>query len=251
MVESLDAISQLPNLQDLKLADNELKGALPASITALEKLEVLEIQGNKLDRLPDSLRELVKLRVLNISSNCFSSLPIESLGRLPLVELIASRNKLSGALFHSDVTEMSRLQRLDIANNSLSYLSDSAELCLPSLRDLDMSFNRISSLPDMSSWSCLSTFAAEDNKLSSLPSGFTTLQTVKTINLTGNDFSRLDPNLGRMDGLVSLQIAANPIRESKFLSMNTEEIKRALRQRLEMPVVVDPLLEMMQSMGQS
>lgn len=249
-VDCFDIIAQMPYLRELRLADNMLEGTLPSSISAMESLEVLELQGNKLSMLPDSLGDLIRLRVLNVANNVLEGLPIEPLAQLPLVELVVSKNKLSGALFSSSITELSRIQRIDVANNQLTALSDAHSLHLPTLKDLDISINRISTLPDMSTWTNLGTFIAEDNQFTACPPGFTTLQFLRTVNFTGNDFSKLDPEIGRMDGLTSLQIAANPIRESKFLSMNTEQIKNSLKARLAAPAVMDPLLEMMQSMGQ-
>lgn len=234
----------------MKLADNELIGALPTSISRLQKLEVLELQGNKLDSLPESLKDLLKLRVLNVSNNRFTSLPMAALCQLPLADLVASKNLLRGALFDCHTTEMATLQRLVLANNQLTLLADSTELSLPSVVDLDISFNRISMLPDVSSWASLTTFIAEDNKFSALPAGFTTLQNVKTVNLTGNDIARLDPQIASMDGLTSFQIEANPIRERKFLSMDTDGLKEALKQRLPKPAIVDPLVEVMGSVDQ-
>ncbi|KAF2097568.1 L domain-like protein, partial [Rhizodiscina lignyota] len=236
--DCLEVIAQIPSLRELRLSENGLQGTLSPAISSMQNLEILELQGNKLSQLPDTLGELVKLRVLNVSANVLQSLPTESLSQLPLVELLASKNKLSGALLPSTVTVMSRIQRIEVSNNQLTALSDANTLSLPALKDLDISINRMSSLPDMSTWTNLGTFIAEDNIFSACPPGFTSLESLRTVNFTGNDFSRLDPEIGRMDGLVSFQIAANPIRESKFLSMNTEQLKASLKARLAAPAIV-------------
>lgn len=102
----------------------------------------------------------------------------------------------------------------------------------------------------MTSWTSLTTIVAEDNSLTEFPAGFTELQSVKSANFNGNDIRKLDPQLARMDGLDRLDISGNPMGESRFLSMSTEEVKRVLRGRLAAPAIVDPLVEMMQSMGQ-
>jgi Leucine-rich repeat (LRR) protein len=191
----------------------------------------------------------VKLRTLNVSRNNFTSLPMRILSQLPLIELNASRNALGGEpLFPSCVTDLPILQRLTVSSCNLTSLTSASELSLPSLIELDISFNRITALPDVSSWFSLATLSAEDNALSTLPKGFTSLQTVRSVNLTGNDIARLDPRIANMEGLTTLNIAANPIRETKFLSMSTDALKETLRQRLAAPEM-DPLMEMMQSFG--
>lgn len=214
----------------------------------LQSLEILELQSNKLTALPHSLSELKALRILNVANNSLSALALETLEGLPLTEVNASKNALAGTLTSSSVTCLAKLQRLDVSCNSLTSLSD-GDLYLPALRDLDVSFNRLTALPAMTSWTSLTILNAEDNSIASLPVGFTGLQTVRSANFTGNDLRKLDPEIALMDTLESLNIAANPMAESKFMSMSTEEVKRTLKSRLAAPGVVDPLLEMIESMG--
>lgn len=241
-------ISQITNLRDLRIAENALEGPLPASISRLEKLEVLELQSNKLTSLPDTLPELKSLRTLNVANNSLSSLSLDLLENLPLIEIVASKNALKGTLFTSSVACLAKLQRLDISCNSLTTLS-SGNLYLPLLRELNVAFNRLTSLPAMTSWTSLMVINAEDNSIATLPAGFTELQKVKSANFTGNDIRKLDPEVALMEGLENLQIAANPMVETKFMSMTTEEVKRSLKGRLAVPGVVDPLMEMIQAMG--
>ena len=93
-------------------------------------------------------------------------------------------------------------------------------------------FNQISALPDISTWTCLTTILAEDNKINELPHGFTESTTLKSVDFTGNDLTKLDERIAGMDGLETLKIGGNSIRERKFLTMSIEEIKRDLRARL-------------------
>jgi Leucine-rich repeat (LRR) protein len=231
MNDSLETIAQISSLRELRISENVLTGELSSCLCSLTQLEVLEVQGNKLCDLPEELSALTHLRTLNVSNNQLASLPILALSRVPLVTLIATKNQITGALFTDSDCIMSRLQTLDVSVNSLTAFSTGL-VSLPSLRELNISFNRITELQNMSSWTSLINLYAEANKLSSLPEGFTTISTLVHVDLTSNDLPRLDPRLGSMEKLQTFKIAANPIRERKFLTMGTAELKRDLKARL-------------------
>ncbi|KAJ9649751.1 hypothetical protein H2199_000530 [Coniosporium tulheliwenetii] len=230
-VDALNTIAQVESLKELKLADNSLEGQLPNAICRLKRLEVLEVQGNRLSSLPDSLLELINLRILNLSDNSLSALPVNALSSLPLIELLAAKNRLNGALFNESCT-LHRLQLLDVSNNALDSLSGNEPLSLPTLRTLNINTNRIKSLPNLSTWTSLISLLAQDNKLSDLPNGFTTLPSLRNVDFTGNDFTKLNERLALMKSLEVFTIAANPLRERKFLTMSTDNLKQDLAARL-------------------
>ncbi|KAE9983223.1 hypothetical protein EG328_010164 [Venturia inaequalis] len=233
MNDALETITQITTLRELKIADNLLTGDL-SSIDLLSSLEVLDVSGNKLSLLPDELGSLSKLRILNVSNNQLTSLPTNQLSHISgLVEILASKNRLNGAFFTMAGTTMARLQILDISSNSIITLYDgSAGPELPALHTLNISFNQITSLPDLSSWTSLASLLAEDNNLSTFPHGFTESCTLRLVDLTGNDLTKLDEGIAKMDSLETLKIGGNAIRERKFLTMSVDEIKRDLRARM-------------------
>jgi len=219
------------------MAENALSGKLSSSIQQLTNLEVLELQGNKLSSLPEEIRALANLRILSLSGNHLATLPTASLACTSLVELTASKNHLFGTLFAPSTPSLSRLRILDVSVNRLDTLhpADAAAPSLPELRTLNIAFNNITGLPPLSSTPNLTELLAEDNKISSLPSGFTDSETLRVADFTGNDFSRLDEKIALMDSLESFRVDANPLREKKFLTMKTAELMADLRRRLEAP----------------
>jgi Leucine-rich repeat (LRR) protein len=232
MNDALETISQISSLRELKIADNLLTGEL-TFIECLTSLEVLDVSGNKLSSLPDEIRQLVRLRSLNVANNQLTDLPMNELSCMPLVEILASKNKLSGALFNAPGTRMDRLITLDISINNFSTLyTGAASPEFPALRTLNISFNAMASLPDLTAWTSLTTLLAEDNKLTTLPEGFVESTSLRTVDLTGNDLSKLDERIALMEGLEGFKVAANPLRERKFLTMGTAELKRELGARL-------------------
>lgn len=237
--DCLEIISQVATLRDLKLGYNLLYGAIDECFGKLENLEILDLQNNNISALPKGLVNLSRLRVLNLNENAFESLPFENLSKLPLTELQARKNALSGILIHHpDGNGLSQLQTLDVSINRLTLLAPVTQpLVLPSLHQLSVSMNRIESLPNMESWTRLLTIAADENNITAFPEGLTSLE-VRSIDFGSNEIRILPPEIGFMDSLAMLRISGNPLRDKKFSSLTTEDLKAALAARLE-PVPTD------------
>lgn len=147
----------------------------------------MDLQRNALTSLPDALADLVRLRILKLTENKFKSLPFETLRRLPLIEIFAAKNNLTGTLFAEEVDELPALQVLDVTANALTSLDVSGTLKLPSLHQLSCSCNRLTKLPNLESWVSLITIAAEDNNIDLIPEGFTLLSKIKNVDFNGNN----------------------------------------------------------------
>ena len=229
--KSLNIITQVKSLRNLRLADNSLDGVLTPQLANMEKLETLDISNNAITALPPNIDSNTKLRVLNVAGNQVSSLSFELLESLPLIEIDAARNRLSGALFPTGVTGLLDLKTLDVANNALTSIGESRAIELPSLQSLNVMENRISQMPDMLGWTELLTLVMAGNRLALVPESIIALKKLKSIDFSRNDIRKLDERLGLMDSLSMLRIGNNPLRERKFLTMDTETIKRELRNR--------------------
>ena len=206
---------------------------LSSDITKLQNLELLDLQRNTLTTLPENISALRRLRVLNIQQNQLTSLDFETLRDLPLIELQASKNKLAGVLLPEEVQILPTLQILDVACNNLTSLAACQGLQLPSLHRLSCSANRLESLPQLSSWPSLLTLIADENHLAAIPDGFVDLLKVKHVDFSGNNIRLLDDNIGGMENLDIFRISGNPLKEKKFASMSTEELKRNLKARMD------------------
>lgn len=231
----LEIISQCTNLRDLKLGNNLLYGPLEDAFI-LESLEILDLHGNNISALPCGIDRMKRLRILNLDENAFETLPFQSLSTLPLSELLVRKNKLAGTLIESGVEILSQLQILDCSSNQLSHITSpdaKKPLRLPSLHQLTVSANRLKSLPDMSSWESILTINADDNSILAFPDGFITRHTLRHAGFSSNDIRIVPPEIARMDGLAMLRITGNPLRDKKFTSLTTEELKDALLARLE------------------
>ncbi|CAG8287052.1 unnamed protein product [Penicillium olsonii] len=232
-MEHIEIISEITSLTDLKLANNQLEGVLAPFMGRLDKLESLDLRGNKLITLPEEITGMKSLRTLDVSENKLTSLPFEVFSKLPLKTLNAQKNKLEGTLIPESVGRWDTLQLLNVANNAVVVFSSNDTLDLPNLHTLLIGVNRITHLPCVSSWQSLLTLSAEENKISELPTGFVELKSIKKADFTGNDLTRLEDKMGLMESLTSLRVANNPLRERRLLTMDTEDIKRDLRSRCE------------------
>lgn len=232
-MDNIQIFTEMPSLIDLKLANNKLDGQLSTVFGGLHQLDSLDLRGNSLTSLSEGLAGLSSLRTLDVSENKLTSLPFELLSKLPLKTINAQKNKLKDTLIPASVKSFETLQSLNIANNVVVVFSENDVLHLPNIHTLLIGVNRITHLPCMSSWQSLLTLSAEENKISEIPPGFVELRNIKKADFTGNDLSRLDEKMGYMESLTSFRVANNPFRERRFLTMDTEDIKRDMRSRCE------------------
>ena len=233
--ECFDTVVQISSLRELRLSDNSLDGAVLKNLCRLPNLQVLDVHNNRIADIPDNLHKLGHLRVLNLAGNRLRSVPTESLRLLPLVEIDVSRNMIGATLLPRGLEGFRSLQLLNVSSNALSYLTEDDIISMPELQYLSVSDNRLQSLPNFSSCFALKTLIAANNALCSLPDGLQTLPSLRNINLMGNNVKQLDPHIGVMNNLSMLNIANNPLQERRFLTMNTEDIKRELQERLVAP----------------
>ncbi|XP_036680631.1 leucine-rich repeat and calponin homology domain-containing protein 4 isoform X2 [Balaenoptera musculus] len=149
---------------------------VPEAACQLVSLEGLSLYHNCLRCLNPALGNLTALTYLNLSRNQLSSLP-SYICQLPLRVLIVSNNKL-GAL-PPDISA------LDASSNELQSIP--AELCgLPSLRDLNVRRNQLSTLPDELGDLPLVRLDFSCNRVSRIPVSFCRLRHLQVILLDSN-----------------------------------------------------------------
>ncbi|KAH6692280.1 leucine-rich repeat-containing protein [Plectosphaerella plurivora] len=232
----LEPISEITTLRDLKLANNLFYGPVDPCFSNLQNLEILDLHGNNISSLPVNFGNLERLRNFNISENSLEVLPFSALAKMPLNELLAQKNQLSGTLIEAGVDVMPKLQTLDISCNQLTYIvAPGSTVAFPLLHQLTMSMNRMKALPNVTSWTSLLTLTADENTIAEFPEGFLTLERLRHVDFTANDIRIVPSELARMDNLTMIRLSGNPLRDKKFISFTTEELKDALSARLEPP----------------
>jgi Leucine-rich repeat (LRR) protein len=202
----------------------------------LTALEILDLHGNAITALPQNINEMFNLRILNLGENKLENLPFNELEKLPLTELVLKKNNLKGTLIAAGTIGFKQLQTLDIACNQLTHLVPTGStIQFPVLHTLTLSMNRIQELPDMVSWPSLLALTADENNIAAIPESFFSLEKLRQADFSSNDIRVVPPELARMDNLAMIRLSGNPLRDKKFVSMPTEELKEALAARLEPP----------------
>ncbi|OAA42416.1 Leucine-rich repeat, typical subtype [Beauveria brongniartii RCEF 3172] len=232
----LQILSQMTALRDLKLANNNLSGPLNAAISLLDGLEALDLHDNKLSSLPEDMHKMSRLRILDLGQNNFESISFAALADLPLSQLVLRQNKLTGTLIEDPIDAMRTLQTLDISCNQIKYIMPSSTVvAFPALHTLSASMNRLQELPEMSSWSSLLTLTLDENGIAAIPESFMSLTKLRQVDFSGNDIRVVPPELSRMDSLSMIRLSGNPLRDKKFVTATTDELKEILASRLEPP----------------
>ncbi|KAM5382545.1 hypothetical protein ACJZ2D_002549 [Fusarium nematophilum] len=233
---SLDTISQITSLRDLKLANNLFFGPLNSNLSNLSELEILDVHGNNISALPRKIENMSRLRILNLSENSFEALPFDGLASLPMTELNVRKNKLAGTLIEEQIDNLPQLQTLDASANQLQRLVPlGSAIHFPVLHSLSLSMNRLQGLPDMTSWTNLLTLTVDENSISGIPNSFISLEKLRHADFSSNDIRVVPPEVSRMENLSMIRLSGNPLRDKKFLSITTDELKEILAGRLEPP----------------
>ncbi|XP_060067336.1 malignant fibrous histiocytoma-amplified sequence 1 homolog [Ylistrum balloti] len=144
------------------------------SLGTLTKMKVFEAVGNYLFKLPSAFGNCKDLKTLNLSFNYFNRLSPSVFKLENLTELDVSNNELTE--LSSDVGQMKNLKALNLSGNMLSGVPDELSKCkalenvnlsrkwyprdggmtelpsaacsLPELRQLDVSWHQIHTIPD-------------------------------------------------------------------------------------------------------
>ncbi|KIX04326.1 uncharacterized protein Z518_05193 [Rhinocladiella mackenziei CBS 650.93] len=227
-----EIVGQIPQLKELVIGENLINGTLELMSSHLEHLQILDLHGNGLQNFgPSALSQLRNLRKLDLAGNRFETLPWESLSILPLTELNVSKNRLSGVLFHGSPIP-SDLRIVDASYNALEEVTE-GEFDLPNLRSLTLDGNRLARLPDLTRCKNLQTLRVAENQLNEIPMNFSQMQALKNADFGHNNIRSIPPEVARMDSLSSLTVVGNPLRERKYLTMSTTELKSNAEKKLD------------------
>lgn len=135
------SLSSLVNLQILSLRVNSFSGWVPPSIFTLNKLESIDLSHNSLSGvLPNTLNSATSLSRLDLSYNKLTG----SIPKLPpnLYQLAIKANSLSGFLYQNSFTELTRLDTVELSENSLVGVLQPWFFNLPSLQQVNLSKNK-------------------------------------------------------------------------------------------------------------
>uniref|UniRef100_A0A804JP42 Receptor kinase-like protein Xa21 n=1 Tax=Musa acuminata subsp. malaccensis TaxID=214687 RepID=A0A804JP42_MUSAM len=240
--EFVSSLANCSLLKELRLAMNNLSGALPASIANLStQLNTITLGRNQISgsfpsgiknfvnlvtlamnenlftgSIPDFLGELADLGSLILYGNKFSGNIPASLGNLTaLNELILFDNYLEGSIPVS-LGKCQGLNTLDLAGNHLSGSIPMEVFSIESLSNyLDLSSNHLNGTLPMEVGRLRNTpfLSVSNNRLSGeLPTSLGDCQVLQYLNLSNNFFQGSVPkSLSNLKGLEKLDLSSNDL----------------------------------------
>lgn len=204
----INSILSYPLLESLDLSRNNLKN-IPNEILQSEKLKRFYLFENQLSSI--SFEAMSNLHILDIGSNRFEYIPEIPIN---LQALCADFNFITDLnLAHSNLTQLS------FARNMIDSIS--VNCILSSLMKLDLSYNRLSQLPDLSRIApLLKQINLSYNKLNDFPM---LPLSVADIKINNNCIQKI-PDLSVFKDLLAADFSNNLIEYVSYLPANLQDI---------------------------
>jgi Leucine-rich repeat (LRR) protein/Tfp pilus assembly protein PilF len=205
-----DAVMQMKNLKRFCSEGNpgiDYAQAL-SSLSVLPDLSFVQLKSNKLKALPATVSQLKSLSILDLSSNEFTQIPAELLVLENLNQLFIKDNQLS--VLPDEFSQLKKLKALDLSGNKFTTLP-AVVAKMPMLTSLTMDRNNITDPgPDAAKMQQLQVLSLLDNKkldLTSLLASLSQLPNLQDLSLGGYGTSALPADIGKIKNLKSLEIS--------------------------------------------
>lgn len=178
----------MPGLEEVILSSCGVEQVDPNTFRAQKHLKVLDIQKNNLRHIPRGLPS--SLEILHMGHNLIHSVQ------------------------ESPLHGLRRLRVLNLQNNLITTVRANTFSALLKLDSLYLDGNKIETLQGVLRLPVLNLFSLANNKISSIPSAFfSSLQLLKTLDLSSNLLTKVPPNLPQ--ALLHLNLDRNQIRSLK------------------------------------
>ncbi|KAL5772184.1 hypothetical protein ACOSQ2_012108 [Xanthoceras sorbifolium] len=186
------------SIQELYLADCNLKGNIPSEIGNLSNLISLGLANNKLTgSIPNTIGKLQKLQGLYFQNNELQGLIPHHLCRLEsLYKFYLGRNRLNGSIPEC-LDNLISLRYLALDSNGLTSAIPSTMWTLTDILFLNLSSNSLNeSLPvDIGKLKVVTVIDLSSNQISGpIPDSFGDLSSLEFLNLSNNNLSGEIPN---------------------------------------------------------
>ncbi|OHS94994.1 protein phosphatase 2C [Tritrichomonas foetus] len=227
----------LPKLRTLNVSYNYigyLSQEFIAALLSYKKLEILDLSGNNLNEFPGFISHLKDLRRLNLFYNrikkakfeCINTSQLEylNLGHNSLVEIPELPKTVTTLIY-----DFNMLSHLNLIHPKLTYLSLTlvglssidGSLQFPKLETLILSKNKLTSLPELSTFSpILEKLDISDNFFSYFPEP---PKTIEEYNIKSNLLTEIPDILADFHSLYVLDVGDNKIRYIPQLPDTIEE----------------------------
>uniref|UniRef100_A0A336M1P0 CSON015586 protein n=1 Tax=Culicoides sonorensis TaxID=179676 RepID=A0A336M1P0_CULSO len=196
-----DMIPGLPGAVERVILNNNQLHTLPlppSSLMDLPSLRLLDISGNKIERIPRSIfRTTPQLRILNLAENSLQNLDDEVFAGLDKLEkLNIQDNRIVG--MHERSTEpLKNLREINMQGNRMELLIDHVFAESTKLEKADFSRNNIVEIaPDAFRRSkSLKALDVSSNNLREIPESLSYLEELKDLDVSFNQLTDLKPSI--------------------------------------------------------
>eukprot|EP00638_Chattonella_subsalsa_P004168 CAMPEP_0117743612 /NCGR_PEP_ID=MMETSP0947-20121206/6249_1 /TAXON_ID=44440 /ORGANISM="Chattonella subsalsa, Strain CCMP2191" /LENGTH=256 /DNA_ID=CAMNT_0005560367 /DNA_START=148 /DNA_END=918 /DNA_ORIENTATION=+ len=190
-------------------AQNETKEGNPA-----EEVKITEYEAELHDKLMARLRRCAnshKRDNLNLSNLELNVLPENEISAFPLLQVLNIRGNGLTA-FPADLCPIyAQLTELDLSRNRLNSLPENFS-DMGALMSLHLDFNEFESLPDcLFGLYQLEALSVQNNRLVVLSANIGNLYALKHLNLFGNNIRIIPDEAEDLENLQSLDITGNPV----------------------------------------
>lgn len=249
--------STLQSLEEIEVANCNLT-KIPKDLFLLPRLKIAKFVGNGISKIESyNAGNKISIETLDLSSNSFDDIPIGLLAFKKLKVLNLSDNKISKGTYDFSIND--KLIELDLSKNLFNLVPESINEH-PSLEKLVMSLNRLVSLPytlfnskvlkdldfdynvikeikeqvpsvektiskltghGFDRNQTLLKFSCKYNFLDKLPAYFESLDKLRILNLSGNNFKDIPACIISMKGLKRLGLAFNMLTEDVLNNFTT------------------------------
>ncbi|CDW80826.1 leucine-rich repeat-containing protein 40-like [Stylonychia lemnae] len=244
----------IKTLKFLDISYNKLK-IIPESIAACQALVELHIAGNMLTELPHSIGDLKNLEILDLKRNKINFLPVEFGCLTRLLKLDLEENQLTRV--DNFISSLNQLTHLNMSKNKISQVDQDALANLTLLVELDLhqnqmkifdsvpksfkldtltlAYNFIEKISNLDRAANLSVLDLHNNKLEEFPESIIDLKNLKTLKVSNNNLSDINPRIALLPVLVRLTIEGNPLKciKSTMRNAGADQLKKYLKMRLE------------------
>lgn len=206
-----EALRNPDKVEVLDLGGQKL-GNLPAEIGTLTRLKKLVLYGNELKTLPAEISKLTQLETLDLYDNKLKELPLALASLTNLTRLDIGNNALRE--IPAPILALSKLEKLYLYGNKIKNLTSEITR-LKALKELRLgggfrflrNGNRIKKLPEnIGDLQNLEELHLPDNQLKTLPTSFANLKKLQMLELLHNRFKRVPEPILALENLQSMSI---------------------------------------------
>ena len=145
-----DAFHRLPRLRKVDLSNNEIRTFHSEAFSGTPLVEELKLDNNRITRVTDvsfMIDTLPYLRFLDLSSNLLDDIPYGAMRGYPALEKLYLADNQIRDISQDAFQDLPSLTELILSKNKLTSRSiDGQVFNLPNLKTLDVSFNKLSKI---------------------------------------------------------------------------------------------------------